>query len=131
MRICPDCGEPLVKVTNAERLYQCENTGLYYPVTREGKLGEPLTNPPQHLLHQQPQKASPLPRVTRTTSTLPPRLHMELANKIGEDQIPNFIEFLESELNMKPFDFMMQPNKLKDDVMSRAFPHWLGTKGLV
>jgi len=129
MRICPDCGEPLTKVPNIDRLYQCETTRLYYPVDRMGRLGEPLINPPG--INQRELPTASAPRLIKQTTTLPPRLHEELASNIGEDQIPNFIEYLSSELNMKPFEFMMQPNKLKHDVMSRAFPHWLEVRGLL
>ena len=131
MKICPDCGQPLIKVPNADRLYKCETTGLYYPLSRIGELGDPLVNPPAGLFHEQPQEAPAPPQLAKQTTMLPPKLHMELANNIGEDQIPNFIRYLRSELNMKPFEFMMQPNRLKHDVMSRAFPHWLDAKGLL
>jgi len=129
MRICPDCGEPLTKVSNVDRLYRCEISGLYYPVDRMGRLGEPLISPPGDI--KQKESAQELtPRPTKQT-TLPPRLREELASNIGEDQIQNFIQFLNSELNMKPFEFMMQPNRLKQDVMSRAFPHWLEARDLL
>lgn len=126
MQICPDCGQALIKV--AERLYQCEISKLYYPLSTRGKLGYPLTEPPPSMIDQQPQE-TPVAKPTKQAA-LPPKLHMELANNIGEDQIPNFVTFLKSELNMQPFRFMMQPNRLKREVMARAFPHWLEAHGL-
>jgi len=56
MKICPDCGEPLKRINDT--LYQCQNTGLYYP-TKYGRLGWPLTNPPkkEQLLPTTPQGA--------------------------------------------------------------------------
>ncbi len=74
----------------------------------------------------QPQQPKPSKK-----PALPPKLQMELADKIGEDQIPNFIIYLKEQLNMRPFEFMMQPKKIKNDVMSRAFPYWLESKGLI
>jgi hypothetical protein len=56
---------------------------------------------------------------------------MELIDSIGEEQIENFLKFLKTELNMHPFEFMLQPKKLKNDVITRAFPHWLKSKGLI
>lgn len=132
MTQCPDCGQPLIKVPNAERLFQCPTSLLYYPLSRRGELGDPMPEPPADRIHQQPvEEMAPPPKLTKQTSVLPPNLFHELASKIGEDQISNFIRYIQSELNMKPFQFMMQPTKLKEDVMTRAFPHWLDANGLL
>ena len=129
MTDCPDCGQPLIKVPNAERLLQCPTTQMYYPLSRRGELEDPTPEPPADRIHQQvdvqPQK------LAKQTSILPPNLYQELASKIGEAQIPNFVTFLRTELKMAPFRFMMQPKLLRDEVMARAFPHWLETSGLL
>jgi len=56
MKLCPDCGEPLKRIN--ETLYQCQNTGLYYP-SKYGRLGWPLAEPPKKeaLLPTTPQGA--------------------------------------------------------------------------
>jgi len=80
---------------------------------------------------QQAEAPSPPQSLMKETSLLPPNLYQELASKIGEAQIPNFVTFLRRELKMAPFRFMMQPKLLRDEVMARAFPHWLETSGLL
>lgn len=70
MQICLDCGQPLIKV--AERLYQCQYSGLYYPVSTRGKLGYPLAEPPASLMQpKEPQKkvaAARAPDLTNITA---------------------------------------------------------------
>jgi hypothetical protein len=125
MKFCPDCGEALTRINDT--LYQCRITGLYYPC-KYGKLGDPLTEPPTSMIETPPEQKQDKPS---KQTTLPPNLRMELRDNIGEEQIANFLRFLKTELNMRPFEFMVQPKKLKNDVMARAFPHWLESKGLI
>jgi len=120
---CPDCGEILVRINDT--LYQCPITGLYYPC-KYGKLGYPLAEPPANMRKPPP----PPPKKPSKQTRIPKQLYMELVNKIGEEQIPSFLAYLENELKMQPFQFMVQPKRLKNDVITRAFPNWLEKQGL-
>ena len=67
--ICPDCGQPPIKV--ADRLYFCQISGLYYPASTRGKLGYPLVEPPASFTQQTepPKKAASTPNATKIPMT--------------------------------------------------------------